>query len=105
MISHSATKGDKIGDMAWTGLNPAYTTSRKFKDQIRLMLGFDWQIYLRALNKRESFFTSAQFFLFYIRDKNGQYVNAPFYFTNKVNGKILLPPAPGSPESRDRSLD
>jgi hypothetical protein len=96
-------EGDKIGDMAWTGLNPAYTTSRKFKDQIRLMLGFDWQIYIRALNKRESFFTSAQFFVFYIRGQNGQYVNAPFYFTNKVQ-QNPGPPGPGSPGSRDRSL-
>ncbi len=94
-------EGDKIGDMAWTGLNPEYTQARKFKDQIRLMLGFDWQIYLRALNKRESFFTSAQFFLFYIRGKNGEYVNAPFYFTNKVKNI----PGPGGPPGGEWARD
>lgn len=92
-------EGEHVGDMAWTGLNPAYTQSRKFKDQIRFMIGYDWQIYIRFLNKRESFFTSAQFFLFYIRGQNGEFVNAPFYFTNKVKGD-LLPPLP---PSRDRS--
>ena len=66
-----------------------------------MMLGFDWQIYLRALNTRESFFTSAQFFVFYIRDKNGKYVNAPFYFTNKV--KQL--PGPGGPPGGDWARD
>jgi len=76
-------EGDNIGGMAWTGLGP-YSQARKFKDQIRMMVGFDWQIYIRALNKRESFFTSAQFFVFYIRGKNGEYVNAPFYFNNKI---------------------
>jgi len=88
-------EGEHIGDMAWTGLNGKYSEARKFKDQMRMMVGFDWQIYLRFLNKRESFFTSAQFFVFYIRGKNGEYVNAPFYFTNKVKGE-LMPPLPPS---------
>ncbi|MCP4717031.1 MAG: hypothetical protein GY868_18040 [Deltaproteobacteria bacterium] len=92
-------EGNHTGDMAWTGLNPAFSQARKFKDQVRFMLGFDWQIYIRALNKRESFFVSSQFFLFYIRDKNGQFVNAPFYFTNKVKGEMMPP----LPPSRDKS--
>lgn len=91
-------EGKHVGDMAWTGLNPAYKDHRKFKDQIRFMVGFDWQIYIRPLNQRESFFFSAQFFMFYIRDKNGEYVNAPFYFKNNIKPQMLppLPPARGS---------
>lgn len=91
-------EGKHAGDMAWTGLNPAFQQSRKFKDQIRAMVGLDWNIYLRFLNPRESFFLSAQFFVFYIRHKNGEYVNAPFYFTNRVK-RDMLPPLP---PSRDR---
>ncbi len=92
-------EGKHAGDMAWTGLNPAYSDYKKFKDQIRMMIGFDWNIYIRPLNPRESFFFSTQFFLYYIRNKNGEYVNAPFYFTNKVKSD-LMPPLP---PCRDRS--
>jgi hypothetical protein len=63
------------------------------------MLGFDWQIYIRPLNKRESFFFSTQIFMFYIRDKNGEFVNAPFYFTNRVK-QDMVPPLPGTRDRR-----
>lgn len=93
-------EGRHAGDMAWTGLNPAFGSYKKMKDQLRMMVGFDWNVYLRFLNQRESFFISSQFFLFYITDgKGGELVNAPFYFTRKVNNDILPP----LPPSRDRS--
>lgn len=82
-------EGDKVGDAAWTGLNPKHPYKRDF-DEIRTMFGLDWNIYIRPLNKRESFFLSAQFFIFYIRDKDGELVNAPFYYTDEaVNGLPL----------------
>jgi len=82
-------EGDKVGDAAWTGLNPKFPYKRDF-DEIRTMLGIDWNIYIRPLNKRESFFCSAQFFLFYIRKKDGELVNAPFYYKESaVNGLPL----------------
>ncbi len=93
-------EGNHAGDMAWTGLNSRFRQSRKFKDQIRIMLGLDWNIYIRPLNKRESFFLSAQFFMYYIRDKNGEYVNAPFYFSNAVKQEMMPP----LPPSRDRKF-
>ena len=86
-------EGGHVGDMAWTGLNKAYSAYKKNKDQARTMLGFDWPIYIRLLNKRESFFFSSQFFVFYIFDKDGQYVNAPFYFKDSIK-KAMLPPLP-----------
>jgi hypothetical protein len=91
-------EGDHVGDMAWTGLNGAYKDCVKMKDQIRSMVGLDWNIYIRPLNQRESFFFSTQFFMFYTRDQEGQYVNAPFYFSNKVKQDVLppLPPSRGS---------
>jgi len=57
-------EGEHIGDMAWTGLNGKYSEARKFKDQMRMMVGFDWQIYLRFLNKRESFLPALSFLSF-----------------------------------------
>jgi hypothetical protein len=91
-------EGKTVGDMAWTGLNGAYTEPYKKRDQIRAMLGFDWNIYIRPLNARESFFFSTQFFVFHIPNINGQFVNAPFYFTDKVKQDVLppLPPSRGS---------
>jgi hypothetical protein len=88
-------EGKNVGDMAWTGLNAKYKDSYKMKDQIRTMIGFDWNIYIRPLNKLESFFFSTQFFVFYNRNQNGQFVNAPFYFTNQVKQDVL-PPLPPS---------
>jgi len=88
-------EGARVGDMAWTGLNSQYKQSYKNKDQIRTMIGFDWNIYIRPLNERESFFLSAQFFVFYNRNQNGQFVNAPFYFSNAVKQQVL-PPLPPS---------
>jgi hypothetical protein len=92
-------EGDHVGDMAWTGLNGNYKDCYKKKDQIRSMIGFDWNIYIRPLNQRESFFFSSQFFVFYTRDQNGEFVNAPFYFTNKVKQETL-PPLPPSRDSK-----
>lgn len=91
-------EGKHVGDMAWTGLNGNYRQYKKFKDQTRTMVGIDWNIYIRPLNPRESFFFSTQFFLYYIRNQNGQYVNAPFYFRNNVK----YDPLPPLPPSRDR---
>jgi len=90
-------EGRHAGDMAWTGMNSSLSRYKKCKDQLRTMAGFDWPIYLRLLNKRESFFVSCQFFLFYIHGKHGEYVNAPFYFKNSIKKKALppLPPARG----------
>jgi hypothetical protein len=90
-------EGKRIGDMAWTGLNPKYglTGYKKDKDQLRYMVGLDWPVYLRFLNSRESFFCSAQFFMYYIFGLDGQLVNAPFYFNEKVSTDAL-PPLPGS---------
>ncbi len=93
-------EGAHAGDMAWTGLNADYSSYKKLKDQLRMMVGFDWNVYIRFLNPRESFFFSSQFFLFYITGgKGGELVNAPFYFTKKVNNDMLPP----LPPSRDRS--
>ena len=88
-------EGARIGDMAWTGLNPQYglTDYKKDKDQLRYMVGLDWPVYMRFLNARESFFCSAQFFMYYIFGLNGQLVNAPFYFNEKVS-KDAAPPLP-----------
>jgi hypothetical protein len=57
------------------------------------MLGFDWPIYIRPLNKTESFFFSTQLFIFRIMGNNGYLVNAPFYFTSAVS-QDALPPLP-----------
>ena len=92
-------EGKTVGDMAWTGLNASYKDSYKKKDQIRTMIGIDWNIYIRALNKLESFFFSTQFFVFYNRNQNGQFVNAPFYFSNKVKQEVL-PPLPPSRDGK-----
>jgi hypothetical protein len=91
-------EGEVVGDMAWTGLNGKYSESYKKRDQIRAMIGFDWNIYIRPLNQRESFFVSSQFFVFHIPHMGGEFVNAPFYFTDKVKQDVLppLPPSRGS---------
>jgi len=94
-------EGDKVGDMAWTGLNPASPVYKRQFDEIRTMIGFDWNIYIRALNKRESFFFSAQFFLFYLPNHTGETVNAPFYFKNDVKSQ----PAPPIPGTRSKYND
>ena len=90
-------EGKKVGDMAWTGLNPKYGLDNyaRDKDQLRYMVGLDWPLYIRFLNSRESFFFSTQFFMYYIFGLDGQLVNAPFYFTDKVS-QDALPPLPGS---------
>ncbi len=93
-------EGKHSGDMAWSGLNPDFTTYKKMRDQIRAMIGFDWNIYLRFINPRESIFMSTQFFVFYMPDgKGGELVNAPFYFTKRVQGQ-MLPPLPGTRDKR-----
>ena len=91
-------EGAHVGDMAWTGLNGKYSDSYKKKDQIRAMVGFDWNIYIRPLNQRESFFFSSQLFVFYVPGMHDAFVNAPFYFTDKVKQDVLppLPPSRGS---------
>jgi hypothetical protein len=48
------------------------------KDQIRYMIGFDWPIWLKFLNKRTTFFTSFQFFQFHNLNYNKSLVH-PFY--------------------------
>ncbi len=88
-------EGSQIGAMAWTGLNPFEKKYKKNFDQIRIMVGFDWPIYIRPLNKTESFFFSSQFFLFRIEGNHGNLVNAPFYFTDAVS-QDALPPLPYS---------
>jgi hypothetical protein len=90
-------EGKKVGDMAWTGLNPKYGLDNyvRDKDQLRYMIGFDWPLYIRFLNPRESFFFSTQFFMYYIFGLDGQLVNAPFYFNEKASTKAL-PPLPGA---------
>ena len=94
-------EGKHTGDMAWTGLNGAYAGQyKKNKDQLRSMVGIDWNIYIRPLNERESFFFSAQCFVFHTFNQNGVFVNAPFYFTSKVNHEVLPPLPPSRDSSR-----
>jgi len=85
--------GENIGGMAWTGLNLWEKDGVLDKDQMRYMIGLDWQIYIRALNKRESFFFSLQFIQFRIMNYDDELVNAPFYFKSAIK-KQLIPPLP-----------
>lgn len=92
-------EGSSVGAMAWTGLNPWETKYKKEKDQLRCMAGFDWPVYIRWLNPRESIFLSTQVFIYYIKDVHGQLVNAPFYFNDGVS-QDPLPPLPYQRSSR-----
>ena len=68
----------------WSGLPGAQSTQGvKFRDQIRYVLGFDWQLWCKPLNPEKTFFTSFQFAHYHIMNKgNLHLLNAP-YFYNK----------------------
>jgi len=65
------------------------------KDQIRYMVGYDWQMWCKFLNPHETFFTSLQFSHYHIRHMgNDKLVMAPFIFDESVVHQG--PPAPGN---------
>lgn len=85
--------GKDIGGMAWTGLNAWERDGIIDKDQFRYMIGFDWPLYIRFLNKYESFFFSLQFIQYRILNYDKELVMAPFYFKDAMQTQ-LIPPLP-----------
>jgi hypothetical protein len=69
------TDGNRWGDLAWLSDRGIVE-----KDQIRYMIGFDWPIWIRKLNPRQTFFWSMQFFHFHILNYDKKLFAAPFYF-------------------------
>lgn len=71
----------------WSGLPGAnYREGVKRRDQIRYVLGFDWQIWCKTLNPQKTFFTSFQFAHFYTLNLGDyKFLNAPYYY-NKSFG-------------------
>ena len=73
------TDGKNKGDLAWLTTNGITK-----KDQIRYMVGFDWNIWLRKLNSRQTFFLSCQFFQFRTLNCDEELVIAPYYFNKNT---------------------
>jgi hypothetical protein len=69
----------------WSGLPGANPNEGvKFRDQIRYVIGIDWQLWCRTLNPQKTFFTSFQFGHFYILNKDGyKFLNAPYFYNKK----------------------
>lgn len=74
------TDGKSKGDLAWLSSNGVVK-----KDMIRYMVGFDWPMWLKWLNWRQTFFVSCQFFQFIILDYDEELVNLPYYFDRDMN--------------------
>ena len=66
----------------WSGLPGADSTKGIIKkDQIRYVLGLDWQIWCKTLNPEKTFFTSFQFSQFItLHMDNYKLLNAPYYY-------------------------
>lgn len=73
----------------WSGLpgtNPK--NGIVYKDQIRYVIGLDWQLWCKLLNPQKTFFNSFQFAHFITLDMADDHLlNAPFFYTQnfKVN--------------------
>lgn len=71
----------------WSGLPGAnYKEGIKRRDQIRYVLGFDWQLWCKKLNPQKTFFTSFQFAHYHTLNMGDyKFLNAPYYY-NKSFG-------------------
>jgi len=69
------TGGDRLTDLAWVT-----TKGIVKKDQLRFMVGFDWQVWCRFLNDHKTFFISPQFLQFRVIDHDTELVQLPYYF-------------------------
>lgn len=69
------TDGDDWGDLAWIS-----TGGIVKKDQLRYMLAFDWPIWIRPLNKRQTFFITGQFVQYRTMNYDEKLLLLPFYF-------------------------
>ena len=77
----------------WSGLPGARSTEGvKFRDQIRYVLGFDWQLWCKTLNPEKTFFTSFQFAHYHILNKGSLHLlNAPYFYNKNFKISFRLP--------------
>ena len=74
--------GDEWGELAWIT-----TKGLTKKDQLRYMIAFDWPIWIRTLNKRQTFFCTGQFIQYRTMNYDKKLVMLPFYFEEDLCGR------------------